>query len=48
MRSFSSPPSRGANEPGQLKSYSTASAFQEGFVDLTLLRGSALIHLAAL
>jgi hypothetical protein len=47
MRSFSSPPSRGATELGELKSYSTAFAFQEGFVDLTL-RGSALIHQATL
>jgi hypothetical protein len=47
MRSFSSPPSRGATEPGELKNYSTASAFEEGFVGLTL-RGSALIHQATL
>ena len=46
MRSFSSPPSCRATEPGELKSYSTDSAFQEGFVDLTLC-GSALIHQAA-
>jgi hypothetical protein len=46
IRSFSWPPSRGATEPGELKSYNTTSAFLEGFVDLTL-RDSALIHRAA-
>ena len=46
MRPFSSPPSRSATEPGELKSYRTDSAFREGFVDLTLC-GSALIHQAA-
>ena len=46
MRLFSSQPSRSATEPGELKSYSTDSAFREGFVDLTLC-GSALIHQAA-
>jgi hypothetical protein len=48
MRPFSSLPSRtgSATDPGELKSYSTDSAFQEGFVDLKLC-ASALIHQAA-
>jgi hypothetical protein len=47
MRPFSAPPTRSKTEPGELKCYSTDSAFQEGFVDLSL-RGNALIHQAAL